>query len=289
MRILRPGCKINLGLEITGRLPNGFHALKTFYYPLSWPADELRVRQIPGKAFQLACNNAGLASDSNLIKLAWGRFGEKTGIWRGYSVNLKKRIPIGAGLGGGSSDAACFLDFLNESSGFPLNQRELLEIAFTLGADVPFFLMNTPCMATGAGERLQPADFESHGFWVVLVSPGIEARTAAVFRVYDEICENARHRPDCLTNELTGSKENNSDWAECLENDLELAACKLWPQLRRLNADLIAAGAGKAAMSGSGSSFYGIFDQAQAARKAADLLRKTWPLVYVIQLRDFGM
>lgn len=311
MTDLRPGCKINLGLRITGRRADGYHTLATFFYPLRFPADELAI--IPAEAGRLSigCDNPELVGANNILRKTWEEFGNATGIWHGFALGLKKRIPAGAGLGGGSSDAAVFLDFLNRTSGNPLAAAELDQVAFSLGADVPFFLRDGPCTACGAGELLEPAPFDSEQRWLVLAVPPIHASTAEVFRRWDKMNEPEAadsppgENPSAFSGDLASlqSAPCGSDLTNAclpatkpisasnmnLRNDLEEAAISLWPELAELKARLLGLGAERVAMSGSGASFFGIFVGAKAAVHASRQLRQSCHRVYCLQLRDFGM
>lgn len=308
MTVLRPGCKINLGLSVTGKLPDGYHTLETLFYPLPYPADELRIEPgAPGR-FELQCSLPELACEDNLLFRAWKAFGAVTGIRAGYRARLIKRIPAGAGLGGGSSNAASLLAWLNQRAGDPLDSEALSRTAFALGADVPFFLINRPCLARGAGETLEEVGLDGEGRWLVLVWPGICASTAQVFRRRDELVKEADEsgktgagvamtkpgasEPAKQTGLTKGGcvyRKTISASAIALDNDLEQAAIALWPQLATLRAELIEYGADEVSISGSGASFFGIFVCREQAQAAARQLRKSWPRVYCMQLRNFGM
>ena len=311
MIVLRPGCKINLGLAVTGRQASGYHSLSTFFYPLQYPADWLGI--VPGEPGQIAikCSAPEIDANDNLLRKAWLAFGNATGIWRGYRLYLEKRIPSGAGLGGGSSDAAALLEFLNREAGRPLEQAGLERLAFSLGADVPFFLRKSPCFAAGAGEKLVETAFAGERQWLVLVSPAIHAATARVFERWDELDAGpgeavgegnetrqlsgfgpragASGSGTGLTKASSPARNTISASGVDLANDLESAVFSLWPELERLKEQLLAAGASKAGMSGSGASFFGFFDCREMATTAARQLRKNWHRAYCAQLRDFGM
>lgn len=308
MTILRPACKLNFGLRVTGWLPNGYHKLSSFLYPVPAPADVLIIRKSEAGNFELRCNNPELESGFNLLRRAWQAFGEATDCWNGYALYLRKNIPPGAGLGGASSDAACFLAFLNREAGYLLSPEELNELAFSLGADVPFFLHNFPCLIRDAGECPLPVSFRAEGMWVVVVFPGITISTAMVFREWDKMAaEQGRPAPalkeplfqeaPCsrmedvsdLTKVYTIARKTNSVSVLNLENDLESACVALWPALGKLKEQLLDLGAESAAMSGSGSSFYGVYNCERQAQLAAETLRACWPRVYCLRLRDFGM
>lgn len=274
MSVRRAGCKINLGLRITGKRPDGYHELETLFYPLALPCDELRFYPQKGASLRLDCLNCQIAGE-NLVTRVWREFCAASGQSLGLRVELLKRIPAGAGLGGGSSDAAATLAWLNDFAGKPLSDKDLAGLAAKIGADVPFFLLNRPAMARGIGERLEPVAFQARGRGLALVCPEIQSDTARAFKAWD------------LTTPESAAKKAIS--ADNLHNDLERPVFARWPQLARLKADLLELGAEGAAMSGSGSSIYGIFAEHEAARAAAAILRRRWRRVYCLRLEDFGM
>ena len=148
-------CKVNLHLRVGARRPDGLHDIDTFFLPLAEPADALFIRRFdePGD-IDFTCSDPSLETDDNLVVRAYRRFTERTGYAPRLEVGLKKRIPHGAGLGGGSSDAAALLRYLNDrAADRALSEPDLAALALTLGADVPFFLLDEPARATGVGER----------------------------------------------------------------------------------------------------------------------------------------
>lgn len=288
MIALSCGCKINLGLRILSRLPNGYHELETLFYPLAWPADQLLISKQPGnyaaREIVIHCDHPAINREDNLLVRVWHALEAETGCCpAGLVITLRKHIPVGAGLGGGSSDAACLLAWLNKNSQRPLPQSSLAALAATLGADVPFFLYNRPCLASGIGEQLQPVPFAGQGCYLVLVYPGMVIATPWAFAAWD--AENS------LTKARPAARKTCSKALEfaCPENDLERPVFASFPELAKVKAELLALGAVSAGMSGSGSSLYGIFARRQAACAAAVSLRRHWPAVYVQKMRDFGM
>ncbi|MBD5552902.1 MAG: 4-(cytidine 5'-diphospho)-2-C-methyl-D-erythritol kinase [Desulfovibrio sp.] len=288
MIALSCGCKLNLGLRILSRLPTGYHELETLFYPLAWPADQLLICQPAGnhaaREIVVCCDHPAINPEANLLVRAWRAFAAATcACPGGLVITLRKHIPVGAGLGGGSSDAACLLAWLNNNSPRPLSPASLAALAASLGADVPFFLYNRPCAASGIGDQLQPVSFASQGCYLVIVYPGIAIATHWAFAAWDAENSLTKARPAARK---TCSKA--LDFA-CPENDLESPVFASFPELAKIKAELLALGAFSAGMSGSGSSIYGIFAARPAACAAAVSLRRHWPAVYVQKMRDFGM
>lgn len=153
---LRIGCKVNLTLRITGVRPNGWHELDTVFLPLDEPSDTLRLALRPGGGLALHCAEPGIDPENNTLTKAYRLFTEASGFRPGVEAVLEKGIPHGAGLGGGSADAAALLGWLNARAPEPLPLPELVGLAARIGADVPFFLYNVPCRASGIGERARP-------------------------------------------------------------------------------------------------------------------------------------
>ncbi len=290
-RILPAPAKLNLGLRVLGRRPDGYHLIESLFVPLDL-ADRVEVRRDSasdgpdgesdegvGLRFDLewaegARPDPGVPRDcSNLAARAALRFLERAGLAGSLTLRLLKRIPSGAGLGGGSSDAGTVLRALQQHYPGELCEEDLAELALELGADVPFFLSPRPALVTGIGEQIQPlADFPR--LWLLLVNPGISLATAAVFRAWDE-------DPASLTPVEPGSTMRAlQSWAAAsrpitelfdsglLVNDLEPAARRLCPEMGSLLKRLGELGAAWRGMSGSGATVYGIFPSEEAASAA---------------------
>ena len=276
------GCKINLGLRVLGRLKDGYHELQTIFYPLSQPADTLLIKNSDSEGIVLECDAPGLGGTGNLVCKAFDAFCRETGKHeRGYHVKLLKDIPVGAGLGGGSADAACFLKWLNRDG--CLDSRTLVRIGAQLGADVPFFLQCEPCMAGGIGDKLRPVRFWGAGWYIVLVCNEIFVNTGEAFSAWDNSASNI------LTKPISAATEIISAHTVDVENDLEMPVFDQWPQLAELKDQIGRLGAVKTAMSGSGSSIYGLFDNRTKALTACSKLAIRYPRVICEPMRNFGM
>ncbi|HID69986.1 MAG TPA: 4-(cytidine 5'-diphospho)-2-C-methyl-D-erythritol kinase [Desulfobacterales bacterium] len=254
--IVRAPAKVNLNLHILGKRSDGYHDLDTVMQKLDL-ADILTLRRLEHPGIQLACPDSDLPEDdSNLIWQAAAAYLEKTGLEKecGVSVILEKRIPIAAGLGGGSSDAGAVLTGLNQLFKKRLEENELLSIGAVLGADVPFFIVPYAAVhATGIGDRMTPHDALDKCS-LLLVNPGFSVSTAWVYKNF------TLTRPDKDSN-LSDSRENESlsGGARPLYNDLETVTIVHYPELRDIKRFMNDCGASGTLMSGSGPTVFGVF------------------------------
>ncbi len=288
--------KLNLGLRVVGRRADGYHLIESLFAPIDF-ADELRVAVAPASdpRMELECRVAPDAEgrfdfprgDDNLAWRAAESFLEKSGRSLAVSLRLLKRIPVGAGLGGGSSDAGAVLRALDALVPKALGPGELQALALSLGADVPFFLSPQPALVEGVGERITPIGGLPR-LILVLANPGESLATAEVFRAWDAL------HPTLTSAEPGSTLRSLSDWlamdpgdslawsqrlGEILENDLEEAARRLCPAVGRTKRRLLELGARAAGMSGSGSTSFGIFatqSEANSAIKELALRGEAW-------------
>ena len=257
--------KINVRLKVTGQRPDGYHDLVSVMVPVSL-FDRLELTVAPGDAVRLTCTDPSLPDgEDNLVVRAARAFLARAGLRRSVSVTLTKRIPSAAGLGGGSSDAACTLNALNTMLSHPLSREELARTALGLGADVPFFLNPVPSLARGVGEILEPIAHWPHR-WYVIVMPPLSVSTSWAYRNlkleltsgdYEYIVKFLEKQP--------------FEIAPILENDLETVTVSRFPILGAIKTMLLDAGAEGALMSGSGPSVFGVFSSrahALGARRA---------------------
>ncbi|MBN2141487.1 MAG: 4-(cytidine 5'-diphospho)-2-C-methyl-D-erythritol kinase [Desulfovibrionaceae bacterium] len=263
---LKAPAKINLFLEILGRRADGYHELRTLFYPLPTPHDTLEFEPRDREGLELWCSDPTLAGDDNLAARAWRAFAEKTGFAPGLRVRLTKGVPVAAGLGGGSSDAAAMLRFLNERAGHrSLGPEDLARLAAGLGADAPFFLDPRPSWAEGIGDRLRPVDLDLSGLSLVLVCPQTRVSTAWAYAEWDRL---AARRP-ALTTSAPENKNSPPFSPLVLKNDFEAAVFDAHPELLEIKEKLLSLGASAAAMSGSGASVFGLFRKGAAAAAEA--------------------
>ena len=257
--------KINLGLHIHKKRDDGFHELETLFQMVAL-FDEMELEETEGN-IELFCDTPGIPNDkTNLVvkaaRLLQNRFTGKCG---GVKIKLKKKIPSGAGLGGGSGNAAGVLLALNLLWNLKISRNDLISMASELGSDVPFFLMSPCAIGTGKGEILQPVE-SPISFYILMIYPGFPISTPWVY--------------DNLKLKLTKSENNisilknfimRSEFAQLgasLYNDLEPIVFKRYPEILTMKNELLNSGAEGALLSGSGSTVFGIFDNLEIAKKA---------------------
>ena len=262
-------CKVNLLLNILGKRPDGFHELETVMQPVR--LHDLMTITREGNDIELTCSDKSLPTDSgNLVHRAARAFLDATGVKTGVRIHLEKRIPLAAGLGGGSGNAATTLRGLNELFDEPLRHEELHRLATALGSDVPFFLQTQPALAAGRGENITPLDpFPAlRGTALLLIHPGFGISTAwayAQLRRFPEALNGRPGRAEELIARLRG--DDLSAVAGALYNSLEAPALEKYPLLAIFQEFLQARGAIAAMMSGSGSTTFAIIPTEAAARK----------------------
>jgi 4-diphosphocytidyl-2-C-methyl-D-erythritol kinase len=270
---LRAPAKVNLGLRILARRPDGYHELESLFAVLDL-ADLLSVEiaraDTPSVSLRVEPGGTGAPADaSNLAVRAAELFLAETGLALRVAIALEKRTPVAAGLGGGSSDAGAVLRALGAFVPGALAPERLAKMALRLGADVPFFLDPRAAWVRGVGERVEPVR-GLPAIPLVLASPGEPLSTREVFRVYDVLHPGARHAgrggPPA---DLPRLLDDAGALAALLHNDLEPAALRLCPAIRRLRQELTARGARAVGMSGSGPTLLGVFESPAAAHAAA--------------------
>jgi len=248
-----PKAKINIGLRIIRKRPDGFHDIETFFYPISL-CDALEFVVPPGKVTADELTVTGIdirtRNEKNLVIRAVRKLREKFPV-PFLKIHLHKAIPSGAGLGGGSSDAACFMKSINRCFDLSLSEDELRTYALELGSDCPFFINPEPTVARGRGEELKVMGPVLEGYYAALINPGIHISTKeAYLNSKPGVPENS------LEKLITG---NPCEWMNTLHNDFEDYVFSLYPQLGEIKRSLYRSGALYASMSGSGSTMYGIF------------------------------
>lgn len=248
--ILYPNAKVNLGLNILSKRPDSFHNISTCFYPVSW-CDILEI--LPNKE-SLLFESSGIeipgSTESNLCCKAFELL-EKDFAIAPVHIHLHKIIPIGAGLGGGSSDAAFMLKGLNELYNLNLSTKELQSYASKLGSDCPFFIENKPMLAYGKGDELENFDFSLAGYQMLLVYPHVHSSTK---EAYNGIV------PQDTQNDLKFIlNQPINKWHNQLKNDFEKSIFALYSEVEKVKQVLYDFGAEYACMSGSGSTLFGIF------------------------------
>lgn len=250
--VLFPPCKINLGLHIVNKRPDGYHDLETCFYPVPWtdvleviPSEETTFTSsgdpIPGNPEENLCLKAYhlLSADFNLGAV---------------KIHLHKIIPTGAGLGGGSSNAAYTLRALNAIFALGLSQEQLMGYAARLGSDCTFFIQDRPMIGTGRGEILRETSLSLAGKFLALVNPGVHVSTAEAY-------SGVTPRPPEVELRTVLEKTTAAQWKDLLKNDFEESVFKKYPVIREVKEELYRSGAVYACMSGSGSTVFAIFEK----------------------------
>lgn len=279
--ILTPNAKINVGLDVVRKRADGYHDIETLFVPVPDVRDVLEVVKADEADMTCYGTPCDVPVEKNLCFKAFRLMQKNYGI-SDVHIYLYKNIPMGAGLGGGSSDAAFTLIALNDVFLLGLSQERLAEIAAELGSDCPFFVYNRPMFAGGRGEILEPFDIDLSPYRIEVVTPGIHISTADAYAGVDAIKFPVEHGDDGSENVLardmrsepTGQERSNSgacaglkerlslgvdNWRENVVNDFEAYAFAKYPILAEIKNDLYRRGAIYASMTGSGSALYGVF------------------------------
>lgn len=244
--------KINLGLNVLERLDTGYHNIETGFCFLEW-ADRFEIS--PSSRNSLSLTNPAIPVDnSNLIVKAISFLEKEAGLKDKFSINVEKKIPAGAGLGGGSSNAATTLRIINKVANLGLNTSDLMELGKKLGADVPFFVNGTPGFATGLGTEIEPLDIQPDG-WIVTIFPGIPSSTPEAYQF-----ATPNPEPEFSLKKVL-LEEDIEEWQYLLQNELEPAVFPRLELVGNIKDQCYEFGASYASMSGSGSSVFGIFKQ----------------------------
>jgi 4-diphosphocytidyl-2-C-methyl-D-erythritol kinase len=251
--VVFPRAKINLGLRITGKRNDGYHNIETVIYPVSL-CDALEFvvsSEHNGKDILTVTGiSVGVSPEENIVMKAVMKLREKHSFPR-LRIHLHKAIPHGAGLGGGSSDAACMMKSLNRHFTLSISTNELKAIALDIGSDCPFFIEGDPAFASGRGEILEPVSPVLSGYYLILLNPGVAINTREAY-------QNCRPETPAASL-LQLSSLPISEWKDLIFNDFEEFTFKKHPFIRKIKDDLYLTGALYSSMSGSGSSVYGIF------------------------------
>lgn len=254
-----PIAKINLGLNVVEKRPDGYHNLETVFYPVQI-RDALEVYEMdadfPSSVdCDLKVTNIHIDGDEqrNLVVRAYQMLKQDFPDLPRLHIHLYKGIPTQAGMGGGSSDCGFMITLLNDMFNLGLTVQQMTDYAARLGADCPFFIINKPCYAEGIGEKLQPINLNLCGWYLAVVRPAIPVPTREAFSLITP------HHPDTNCRDIV--MQPVEMWRDRLTNDFEKSVFNLHPEIRAIKERLYDMGATYAAMSGSGSSLYGLFRQ----------------------------
>ncbi len=291
--ILYPNCKINLGLRVIRKRPDGYHDLETVFVPIYGLHDELEVTSVQHSAIsnQISFVQEGIAVDcpaeDNLIVKCYRQMRAKYPQIGDVAVRFKKNIPFGAGLGGGSSDAAHMAVALNELFQLRLTKEQLAAEVKPLGADCPFFVYNTPCYAEGIGDLLTPVELDLEGIRIVMIKPEEGVSTKEAYSGITRHPEVAGQIKSVLCQAKPVSTLSGE--AGPFVNDFEATVFPLHPQIAAIKKRLLDAGAFYASMSGSGSTVFGLFKNDPEGRSDARLAALKEEFASMVLLDDtFG-
>jgi len=253
-------CKINFRLKVLNRRKDGYHNISSIMVPVAIYDDiDISLRT---SGIRVVCPALSIPEKDNIVYKAIEAFFSKAKIDHGISVNITKRIPAGAGLGGGSSDAAAVLKALNTIASNPLSFDVLEDLALKIGADVPFFLKNVPCIAKGVGNIITPIK-DWPRFWYVIVTPRVNIATSWV---YSNLNLKLTQHEDKAIIRWFGMDRSNV--FSMLENDLERVTVGMVPSIQIIKDAMMELGAAGSLMSGSGPSVFGVFESEEKANSA---------------------
>ncbi|MDE6023787.1 MAG: 4-(cytidine 5'-diphospho)-2-C-methyl-D-erythritol kinase [Muribaculaceae bacterium] len=262
--------KLNLGLNIIRKRPDGYHDLETLFYPVGLYngtprnpeqfCDILEITPAEDTQFIFTGRKVACPLEKNLVYKAWKLYKEQYPALGEYRIALEKHLPDGAGLGGGSADASFVLKMLNELSGYPFTDDKLAEMALKLGADCPFFIFHKPCFAQGVGEKMEEVDLDLSGWWCLLAKPEVSISTKEAFAgVKLSIPEQSLK--DIANLDV-------KEWCGLMNNDFEGSLFPNHHILEEIKNRMYEAGAVYSAMSGSGSTIFGLFPDREKALDA---------------------
>ena len=268
--LVRAPAKLNLYLRVLGRRADGYHDIQTIMQPIAL-YDELAFEPLGEGRLRLDCEPLELGGPENLVWRAARLLQKRFAPARGVRINLRKRIPVAAGLGGGSSDAAATLLALNELWELGLPERGLQELGLELGADVPFFVRKGAALAEGVGEVLHP--WPALDCWVVLVKPHFCVCTAWAYRNLPK--QGLTRQQNCINIlALDWTKKSLAQVGGALFNEFETLVIAKYPFIEQIKTRLLAQGAKGALMSGSGPAVFGLFAERRRAQVAFNSLKR---------------
>jgi len=252
--------KVNFRLDVLKRRPDGYHELRMIMQRIDL-CDEIELTLQQEEGISLSCNHPYIPQDQrNIVWKAAAEMLNCSNKAVGIKIKIVKNIPVGAGLGGGSSDAATTLMGLNDLLGTGLTDQQLTAIGVKLGADVPFFIFKKAAVAEGIGDRLSPLE-QMPKLWLLLVNPGIHVATAWVY-------QNLNLTSEKVAAKLPFLYKSAADVCSILANDLESVTLSRYPVIKEIKEKLLAAGADGTLMSGSGSTVFAVFSNESAANAA---------------------
>ena len=260
-----PNAKINLGLNITEKRTDGFHNIETVFYPIGWN-DALEIIETPNSSSDFNLQISGIPIhgniEDNLLYKAYQLI-KKIKTVPSIQVHLHKALPMGAGIGGGSADAAFFINLLNNQFELQLSESERIETAKKLGSDCAFFITNKPVFAYDKGDVFKPIDLDLSDYYIAIVHPNIHSNTKDAYHLA---------KPSVPKHSILDIiKQPIQTWKTDLVNDFEISIFNKYPIVKKTKQDLYACNALYACMSGSGSAVFGIFDHYPSINQLSNL------------------
>jgi len=272
--ICRANCKLNIHLRVTGKLPDGYHSLETIFQEIPF-YDEIEIDVLSDDRIVFSSDGIRIPDGGNNICTKAAEILKNTyGIKKGCSIVLTKNVPIGAGLGGGSSDAASVLKALNDLWEINLPDEELEKIGLKLGADVPFFIKGKCAWAEGKGELLRPIEPILKNGSILLIYPHIHISTPDAYRKLN--LNLTKLSNNIIFAEVSKPGVSLSGIRAGLKNDFENVVFKEYPEIGRIKELLLCGGADFAAMSGSGSTVFGFFTNEVSLKNSIGLIDKNY-------------
>ena len=257
---IKANCKINIGLDVLRRRADGYHDLSTVMVPVKGLYDVLTVEQAEESSLSIVGIEVDCDPEQNICMKALRLMQQRYGIGEA-SITLDKRIPFGAGLGGGSADGTAVILALNDIFSLALDEATLISLAAELGSDTAFFVRNTPQLCEGRGETMTPIELDLAGYWLVLIKPDANVSTR---EAYAGVVPAIPELP--LTERL---QKPIAEWQGCVKNDFEKSVFAAHPIIADFKQKMIDAGATYASMSGSGSTVFGLFPNKEQAERLA--------------------
>jgi 4-diphosphocytidyl-2-C-methyl-D-erythritol kinase len=283
--LLYPNCKINIGLRVINKREDGYHNIETVFVPIFGLHDELEVNKSDKFHFTQEGIVVDCSADDNLIIRCYRQMSAKYSSIGAVDIRFKKNIPFGAGLGGGSSDAAHMAIALNELFSLGLTKAQLASEVRSLGADCPFFIYNTPCYASGIGDELLPIELDMRGLRILMVKPdeGVSTKEAygGIIR-HPEVANAIIEKVETTSN----LKELLTSYPSIFINDFEQTVFPLHPSIESIKKRLLDANALYACMSGSGSTVFGLFEDDSEGRSDSQLCMLEQEFSSMILLND---
>ncbi|MGI6512770.1 MAG: 4-(cytidine 5'-diphospho)-2-C-methyl-D-erythritol kinase [Syntrophomonadaceae bacterium] len=268
--------KINLTLDVLGKRADGYHNIESVMHQINL-CDQVCVTQIP-EGIEVYSNRGELpGGKTNLAYRAAEAMVSKLGIKTGFRIFLEKNIPLGAGLAGGSTNAAAVIKAIDQLLGLNMHLRDMLEIGQRTGSDVPFCLLGDTAIARGRGELLTRVNrrIKLH---LLLVNPGFQVSTARIYNLLDQ--ETITDRPDSVRMAAALANGDFAGVVSSLNNVMEKVTLKLHPEVAGIKDNLVQAGAAGALMSGSGPTVFGLFSDAEAAHRAFQVIKGFYPYTF---------